>query len=239
MMTEREIIQTGFRIVRDLADRFPALVPLTEGFFLGWSVAWPPGPINAEMLRRGLTRGFWPALSVGIGACAGDFLWALLVALGAGALLAGVPAFRPVFGAVSVALLLFLAWTFAKGARRDWQRRGHPARTEPAGRFDSGRGGLLLGLAAALTSPWNLAFWLAVMGSQAGGERLGVGASVALAVGVVTGAMTWSVLVCGTLRLKAARRFASPGWQTFTQSATAALLLGIALQKAWELRPRR
>ncbi len=211
---------------------FPLLL---KGFFLGWSVAWPPGPINAEMLRRGLTRGFWPAYSVGLGACAGDFLWALAVALGAGALLAGVPAFRPVFGIVSVALLLFLAWTFGKGAGRDWRRRGDPARTEPTGRFDSSRGGFLLGLAAALTSPWNLAFWLAVMGTQTGGERLGTGASLLLAVGVLTGAMTWGLLFCGTLRLGTARRFASPGWQALTQGSTAALMVAFAARAAWKL----
>ena len=59
---------------------------IVAGLLLGWSVAWPPGPINAEMIRRGLTRGFWPAYSVGLGACTGDFLWALAVALGAGAI---------------------------------------------------------------------------------------------------------------------------------------------------------
>ena len=71
------------------------LVPVVgAGLLLGWSVAWPPGPINAEMIRRGLTRGFWPAYSVGLGACTGDFLWALAVALGAGIVisLAAVPA---------------------------------------------------------------------------------------------------------------------------------------------------
>ena len=61
------------------------LATLASGLLLGWSVAWPPGPINAEMIRRALARGFWPAYSVGLGACSGDFLWALGVALGAGA----------------------------------------------------------------------------------------------------------------------------------------------------------
>lgn len=209
---------------------------LLKGFLLGWSVAWPPGPITAEMLRRGLTRGFWSAWSVGAGASTGDFLWAMAVALGAGALLSGMPAFRPVFGAVSVALLLFLAWTFGKGARRDWRRRGvRSPQAVPAGRFDSSRGGFLLGLTAALTSPWNLAFWLAVMGAQAGGERLEVGASLLLAGGVVAGAMTWGTLLCGTLRLGAARRFASPGWQAFTQGMTAALMLAFAVRAALKL----
>ena len=215
---------------------FPMLPLLVKGFLLGWSVAWPPGPINAEMLRRGLTRGFWSAWSVGLGACVGDFLWALAVALGAGALLVGVPALRPVLGVVSVTLLLFLAWTFGRGAWRDWQRRGTstPA-AGPVGRFDSSRGGLLLGFVTALTSPWNLAFWLAVMGAQAGGERPGIRASLLLAVGVVTGAATWGTLFCGTLRLGAAQRFGSPGWMSLTQGTTAALMLGFAARAAWQL----
>jgi len=63
----------------------PNLLPLLgKGLLLGWSVAWPPGPINSEMIRRGLSRGFWPAYAVGLGACSGDFLWALAVTLGAG-----------------------------------------------------------------------------------------------------------------------------------------------------------
>src|SRR6476646_9752467 len=32
------------------------LSSLANGYILDWSVAWPPGPINAEMIRRGLLR---------------------------------------------------------------------------------------------------------------------------------------------------------------------------------------
>ena len=61
-----------------------ALLPLvTYGFVLGWSVAWPPGPISAEVVRRGLARGFWPAYALCLGASSGDAVWALVVALGA------------------------------------------------------------------------------------------------------------------------------------------------------------
>ena len=73
---------------------------IVNGLILGWSVAWPPGPINAEMIRRALIShkqggGFWAAWQIGLGACSGDFLWALGVAAGAGALLAStLPAER-------------------------------------------------------------------------------------------------------------------------------------------------
>jgi threonine/homoserine/homoserine lactone efflux protein len=65
------------------------LSALANGYILGWSVAWPPGPINAEMIRRGLLPkdrggGFWSAWPIGLGACTGDFIWAFGVSVGAG-----------------------------------------------------------------------------------------------------------------------------------------------------------
>jgi hypothetical protein len=47
---------------------------IANGLILGWSVAWPPGPINAEMIRRALLPGaqgggFWAAWQLGLGAC--------------------------------------------------------------------------------------------------------------------------------------------------------------------------
>ena len=212
------------------------LLLLLKGFALGWSVGWPPGPINAEMIRRGLDRGFLPAWLVGLGACSGDFLWAVAMSLGAGALM-NLPGVRPVLGVVSIGLLLFLAWTFGKGAWRAWQRSrlpaGQAAAAVPAGRFGSVRGGFLLGLTMALTSPWNVAFWLGVVGSQAGGGALGLAGSLTLAAAVVAGAATWGLVLCGAVQMGA--RFATPTWHVVTQGATALLMLFFAVQAAARL----
>src|SRR5437588_12673826 len=98
------------------------LSTLANGYILGWSVAWPPGPVNAEMIRRGLLPkdrggGFWAAWPIGIGACAGDFTWAFGVSLGAGALLNSISVRRGL-AVVSLVLLLILAATFARSAWR-------------------------------------------------------------------------------------------------------------------------
>src|SRR5438309_11140410 len=95
------------------------LSALANGYILGWSVAWPPGPIHAEMIRRGLLPkdrggGFWSAWPIGFGACTGNFIWAFCVSVGAGALLNSVD--RRVLAIVSLALLLFLAAILAIGA---------------------------------------------------------------------------------------------------------------------------
>ena len=204
---------------------------LFQGFLLGWSVAWPPGPINAEMIRRSLERGFWPAWSLGLGACSGDFLWAVAMSLGAGVLI-GVPGVRPVLGFISIVLLLFLAWTFGRGAWRAWLVSGVPPGevvVVPApGRFQSAGGGYLLGLTLALTSPWNIAFWTGVIGAQASGRHLGLSGSLTVAGAVVFAAAMWGLFVCAAVRMGA--RFATPAWHVATQGVTSALMLFFALR---------
>ena len=209
---------------------FAAAVPLlAKGLLLGWSIAWPPGPINSEMIRRGLSRGFWPAYAVGLGACSGDFLWALAVTLGAGAL-ADVRAVQLALAAVSFALLLFLAATFFRNALHGWRamRSGVVASPAPS-KLEGSRGGYLLGIGMALSSPWNIAFWLAVVGQQAG-TTLTITSSLILALAVVIGAATWGFFLCTAVRLGA--RFASPMWEIVTNAATALLMLYFAVQLA-------
>ena len=89
------------------------------GFALGWNVAWVPGPINAEILRRGGRGGFGAAFVVGAGASCADFCWALAVSLGAGAL-AKAEGLRTGLAVVSVVLLAGLAALFLRGAWRSF-----------------------------------------------------------------------------------------------------------------------
>jgi threonine/homoserine/homoserine lactone efflux protein len=214
---------------------------LINGFILGWSVAWPPGPINAEILRRTFLPhsrggGFWAAWQLGLGACTGDFLWALAVMAGAGALL-NTPRVRLVLGVVSFVLLLLLAAMFARNA---W-RSAHASR--PADVSEdltiSARnkyGGYFLGLMIALTSPWNFGFWLAVIGGQQSVTRdPSFQNSLAFAVSVVLGAAAWTLVFSIAIK-QGARFFARPAWHTATQAITSLLMLFFAAKLLFTLR---
>lgn len=224
---------------------------LFNGLILGWSVAWPPGPVNAEMLRRGLLShdrggGFWAAWRIGLGACTGDFIWALAVTAGAGALL-NKPGVRLTLGLISFALLLFLAFTFSRAAWKTARLQSvgrdstvYPPRREPSnedpGRRQSGsRRTYLLGLAFVLSSPWNIGFWLAVLGSQQSmATDHSLLHSLMLAGAIVLGAFAWTI-VLSTAVLCGAHIFARPSWQIWTQALTAAVMLYFAAKLALQL----
>ncbi len=199
----------------------PAL--LATGFLLGWSVAWPPGPINAEIARRCLSRGFWAGFGLLLGACSGDALWALLVSLGVGAVFTG-PVMHLVLGVVSIALLLALAAVFLRGAWRDL--RTPPGEPAAPARFDGARASYLLGATMALTSPWNVAFWLAAVGRPEM-TRYGMAALLVVAGAVIAGALTWGLLWSATV-LVLRRRAAGRGWSVAVKALTAALMLYFA-----------
>jgi len=212
----------------------PLLALLATGFLLGWSVAWPPGPINAESARRCLAGGFWAGFSLLLGACSGDALWAVLVSLGIGVLFVA-PLARTIMGVVSVALLVALSLVFLRGA---WRALKAP-RTSVAAppRFDSRRAGFLLGAGMALTSPWNVAFWLAAIGRpEMSGYRLAE--LLTMAAAVLAGALTWGIIWASSVTMLGRR--ASSGdsgrWWTFgVDLATGALMAAFAVRSATRL----
>lgn len=202
----------------------PVVSLLGYGFLLGWSVAWPPGPINAEIARRCLVRGFRSGLGVLLGACSGDALWALVVLLGIGVVFTGAGV-RASLAVLSILLLLILAALYLRGTWRAW--RGPTAEEPPPSRFDGHRAGYALGLTMALTSPWNVAFWLAVIGRP---ELIqyGTAALPLVVAGVLAGTLTWGLLWSG-LVVRIRRVGTGRVWDVVVKGLTGLLMLYFAV----------
>ena len=49
---------------------------------LGFSLAAPIGPVNVEMIKRGLAAGFWSAFNVRVGGASANLLMLLLAYFG-------------------------------------------------------------------------------------------------------------------------------------------------------------
>lgn len=161
-------------------------------------------------------------------------MWALSVAAGAGALLSksGV---RTILGLISLALLLILAAIFSVSAWKTTQRIKNVS-IEELPKDVRGKGGYLLGLFFALSSPGNIGFWLAVVGSQQSvASEPSFLNSLILACAVVLGAVTWTIVFCVAIR-SGARIFARPMWQVWTEALTALVMLYFAAKLAFQLR---
>jgi threonine/homoserine/homoserine lactone efflux protein len=150
---------------------------------------------------------------------------------GAGALL-NTPRVRFLLAIVSFVLLLFLAgmfalraWRCARSPVQDTRLQGDEPNNAPQTKKF---GAYLLGLIMALTSPWNLGLWLAVIGGQQSVTRdSSFGNSLAFAGAVVLGAVIWTLVFSVALK-GGGRIFARPAWQAATQTITSLLMLFFA-----------
>ncbi|MEO1749769.1 MAG: LysE family transporter [Pseudomonadota bacterium] len=163
------------------------------GFLLGWSVAWPPGPVNMEIVRRGSLHGFWAGYSLCLGGVAGDAIWALAIFLGTSAL-AVILLDSGALIFVSLSILSLLACHYLFQSAKDFARWREGIIKIDVPALESNRNGFLLGLLLTTTSPWSIAFWLGVSGLV---DHQGItAASVTLLISaIVLGAATWGLVL--------------------------------------------
>ncbi|MBN8236231.1 LysE family translocator [Halobacillus kuroshimensis] len=137
---------------------------LAGSIVLGLSIAAPVGPINIEIIRRGLTFGFWPALCVGLGGMSSDLLLMFVMFLGAGIVLS--------WSWVQITLMLLgclvlthAGWTsFRKPVVSEWDAAEGNRRSRGASLVSYARGVLIAG-----TNPMNILFWVSIYGSVLSG----------------------------------------------------------------------
>ena len=122
---------------------------LFSGLLLGYSLAVPPGPMNALIAAWSL-RSFRHGFAVGAGAMSADFLLMLLTLALYGVLKGlGRQFFAPFYAAGGL-FFLYLAYKIAtaKPPQEGSAGWGHPLR------------GYLLGLSLGLVNPYQVGWWL-------------------------------------------------------------------------------
>ncbi|HUR69020.1 MAG TPA: LysE family translocator [Candidatus Thermoplasmatota archaeon] len=195
-------------------------VPFVAGIALAWSLAAPPGPVNALMAHAAARRGFWAGWQYGLGALTGDMTMLLLTFFG---LLRIVEAFtwlKVLFALVGAALMAWFAIGAWRTARRAGSKLGSDADDVPmSGAREFGKAYLIV-----VTSPFNWGWWLTAGSSML--TILGWATAVGFFAGLVLWTIAWAALAtAGGARLKRLSEFVSYG---------AAVVLAIfAIVMAW------
>jgi len=173
-----------------------ALPILVKGFLVGLGVAAPIGPVNVEIIRRGLRSGFREPFALGMGAVTADGVYLALVCLGVSQI-AEHPVVRTIllgFGVLMLEVLGVLALRDAVRLREVPIGGGE----EPAGRRS-----LLrcygLGLAMMAVNPLSMAAWLGFSAVVIGSTRSDPMAYVWFALSVPAGCTTWVIFISSVL----------------------------------------
>lgn len=84
-----------------------------QNIVLGISLAAPIGPANIAIIKKGLKRGFFPALLVGSGVITADIAYLLIIYFGLSSFIA-IPIVKILIWLLGSAILLFLGYQSIK-----------------------------------------------------------------------------------------------------------------------------
>lgn len=203
------------------------LVTVTElfgltgyGMVIGVALAAPIGPVNVEIITRGIRHGFLNGWLVGLGALSADTVYAVLVVSGLTPL-ADSPRLRfPLFLAGGV-MLSYVALTSLRAAR---------AATMPLDHASPRRGrSYLTGVLIAALSPMGIVYWLSVGAALVAEavDRVGGSGAPVLVGGVFLGLLTWVTSL--SVLAQVARRFVTGRGMRWVTGTSGVVILGFAV----------
>lgn len=193
-----------------------------RGIIVGLSLAAPIGPINVEIVRRGLRSGFLSGWLVGAGALTADMLYCLLAIAGIAPLVQHVVV-RTILWVAGGCFLAYLAYgslrlvinrqRLVPGAGQAIERRSYPT-----------------GFLMALFNPMGIVFWASIGGGLVASavEQTDALGTMSIISGVFVGIGLWVTVL--SILVQGGRRYVSDGVFRLVNLAGAILLFGFA---AW------
>jgi len=196
-----------------------------SAFILGIAFCAPPGIITAETIRRGVARGFRPALFVQFGSLVGDSTWALIALTGLAFVIQNNVA-RILLSAIGIILLLKLAWDALKSSRTDFVLNDSPT---------SEHGDFATGAVLSLSNPFNIVFWTGigttVFAGIQGGPQLPH--FIMFFIAFIGGAFLWCFFMAALVAW--GRRFMTPAFFRYVNLGCGLILVYFSLQLVYQL----
>lgn len=194
-----------------------------SGWLIGIAIALPVGPVITELIRRGLSGGFFQGWLVGLGAAASHAILVTLTLLGVVTLF-NRPLWHTVLGVGGVLVLGYLGLdAFRAGVT--------PPRLETAA---STRHPFLVGFGIGIANPITLLWFLTVGGALIASQSQGHmgGLAVAFGTSFVIGVLCWDTVVAGLAG--AGRRWMGPRTLRALNTVAGLVFFGFALRLAWK-----
>lgn len=189
------------------------------GMVIGIALAAPIGPINIEIITRGIRHGFRNGWYVGLGALSADTIYATIIVSGLTPI-ADRPALRvPLF----LAGAAMLAWVGVNSLRTAIASVS-AAPTETPG----GHRSFMTGFLIALLNPMGIVYWLSVGAALVAEavDRVGRIGSPVLVIGVFLGLLAWVTTL--SVVAQVSRRFVTGTGMRWITGVSGVVILGFA-----------
>jgi len=89
------------------------MIQILQSLLLGVSIAAPIGPVNVEVIKRGLKHGFLLAFLVALGAACADATYVVIIYLGLSSFI-NIPIVQTVVWIFGMAVLIYLGYRSIK-----------------------------------------------------------------------------------------------------------------------------
>jgi len=131
---------------------------LLQNIILGLSLAAPIGPVNLEIIKRGLNAGFTQAFLTGMGANCADATYLTLIFFGLTSFL-NIALLKIILGIGGSIILIYLGFTSAKDFFPEYAAAGNRQKRIFKNPF-------VTGYFLAISSPMTIVWWTGVFGAR-------------------------------------------------------------------------
>ena len=159
---------------------FNKLLTIFEKLMLGITLAAPIGPVSIEMMKRGLSNGFWSAFSVRLGGAIGNTMCLIGTYLGLSQIM-GHPQVMNTLGLLGAMLLLYMGINTFKNSA-EVLNLSAPTVCK--------HNGFLWGFYLSIISPVALAFWPGIFAASMQGDAISF-ADFCLNLFIIVGVLLW------------------------------------------------
>lgn len=195
---------------------------ILQGMGVGVALAAPIGPINIEIVRRGLRGGFRAGWMVGLGAVTADTIYCTLVVSG----------LTPFADRLSLRMVLFLAGAVVLAYLGYSGIRVAMTPVVEQGPAPVARHSYATGFMMAVANPYGIIYWLSIGGALVASavHRSGWVGAPALVGGVFLGIVCWVTFLSGLTQ--GGRRFVSERVLRWLTALGGLVLIGFAISFA-------
>jgi len=194
------------------------MIQILQSLLLGVSIAAPIGPVNVEVIKRGLKHGFLLAFLVALGAACADATYVVIIYLGLSSFI-NIPIVQTVVWIFGMAVLIYLGYRSIKEFFR---------KKEFKFESKSRKNAFIAGYAVAISSPITAVWWLGVFGSIIS-SSIQTSREVALLSGfvIIAGILLWFLGL--SLLLNWGKRFVNERTMRYMSGVAGVVLIGFGL----------